>query len=63
MPPIQEEGDNQVIDDELESLEAKYKDISRECAKHLDKLSGLCKHKKTFDDLNDKLGNVYPNIE
>lgn len=63
MPPIQEEGDTQVIDDELESLEAKYKDISRECAKHLDKLSGLVKHKKTFDDLNDKLANVYPVIE
>lgn len=63
MPPIQEEGDNQVIDDELESLEAKYKDISRKCSKHLEKLSGLVKHKKTFDDLNDKLANVYPTIE
>lgn len=63
MPPIQEEGDTQVIDDELESLEAKYKDISRECAKHLEKLSGLVKHKKTFDDLNEKLANVYPVIE
>ena len=63
MPPIQEEGDSQVIDDELESLEAKYKDISRECSKHLEKLSGLVKHKKTFDDLNDKLANVYPVIE
>lgn len=63
MPPIQEEGDNQVIDDELEALEAKYKDISRKCAKHLEKLSGLVKYKKTFDDLNDKLANVYPAIE
>ncbi|XP_053386476.1 dystonin-like isoform X4 [Mercenaria mercenaria] len=63
MPPIQEEGDNQVIDDELEALEAKYKDISRKCAKHLEKLSGLVKYKKTFDDLNDKLANVYPTIE
>lgn len=52
-----------MIDDELESLEAKYKDISRECAKHLEKLSGLVKHKKTFDDLNEKLANVYPVIE
>ena len=63
MPPIQEEGDVHVIDDELESLEAKYKDISRECAKHLDKLSTLAKQKKTYDDLVDKLSNVYPNIE
>ena len=63
MPPIQEEGDVHVIDDELESLEAKYKDISRECAKHLDKLATLAKHKKTYDDLVDKLTSVYPNIE
>lgn len=63
MPPIQEEGDVHVVDDELESLEAKYKDISRECAKHLDKLATLAKQKKTYDDLLDKLSSVYPNIE
>ena len=63
MPPIHEEGDVHVIDDELESLEAKYKDISRECAKHLDKLATLAKQKKTYDDLVDKLSSVYPNIE
>ncbi|XP_052813001.1 microtubule-actin cross-linking factor 1, isoforms 1/2/3/4/5-like isoform X2 [Mya arenaria] len=63
MPPIQEEGDSQVIDEEMESLESKFKDISRDCAKHLDKLTGLAKHKKTFDDVLEKLGNIYPNIE
>ena len=63
MPPIQEEADVHVIDDELESLEAKYKDVSRDCAKHLDKLATLVKQKKTYDDLVDKLSSVYPNIE
>jgi predicted nucleic acid-binding Zn-ribbon protein len=29
----------------------------------LEKLSGLVKYKKTFDDLNDKLENIYPTIE
>lgn len=63
MPPIQEEGDTQVIDEEIESIESKYKDITRDCAKHLDKLTGLAKYKKTFDDLVEKFGNIYPGIE
>ncbi|KAL5005910.1 hypothetical protein ScPMuIL_017068 [Solemya velum] len=63
LPPIKEENDNDVIDDELESLEAKYKDISRDCAKHLEKLAALTKNKKTFDDMNDKLSSAYPQIE
>ncbi|XP_052234757.1 dystonin-like isoform X4 [Dreissena polymorpha] len=63
MPPIQEEGEGQVIDKELEAVESKYKDISRDCVKHLDKLSGLAKHKKTFDELAEKLGSIYPVIE
>ncbi|XP_021351800.1 dystonin-like isoform X3 [Mizuhopecten yessoensis] len=63
LPPISEEADNDVIDDEIEALEAKYKDISRDCTKQLDKLSAIMKMKKTFDDLNDKLNGMYPGIE
>lgn len=63
LPPISEEADNDVIDDEIEALEAKYKDISRDCTKQLDKLSAIMKMKKTFDDLNDKLNGSYPGIE
>ena len=63
MAPILEETDTQVIEDELESLESKFKDVSREGSKHLEKLAALMKHKKTFDDLAEKLANVYPSIE
>ncbi|XP_076088399.1 microtubule-actin cross-linking factor 1, isoforms 6/7-like isoform X5 [Mytilus galloprovincialis] len=63
LPPIREEHDNDVIDDEIESLEAKYRDISRECSKHLEKLSSIMKQKKAFDELSDKLSGVYPQIE
>ncbi|KAK3083433.1 hypothetical protein FSP39_022457, partial [Pinctada imbricata] len=63
LPSIKEESDNDVIDDELESLEEKYRDISRDCTKHMDKLAAAMKQKKTFDDLKEKLGSVYPQIE
>ncbi|KAL3854341.1 hypothetical protein ACJMK2_013614, partial [Sinanodonta woodiana] len=63
LPPIQEEVEGQVIDDEIESLQAKYKDVSRESTRQLEKLASIVKHKKLFDDLNEKLSNVFPNIE
>lgn len=63
LPSINEETDNDAIDDEIEALEAKYKDISRDCSKQLDKLGGINKLKKIFDDLSDKLSSVYPHIE
>jgi hypothetical protein len=49
LPPIKEEVDNDIIDDEIESLEAKYRDISRECSKHLEKLAAIMKQKKVFE--------------
>ncbi|BFZ22115.1 hypothetical protein BsWGS_25154 [Bradybaena similaris] len=63
LPTIKEEGETGVLDEEMESVEAKFKDISRECAKHMERLSSLLKQKKTFDDLNDKLTQVYPAIQ
>ena len=54
LPTIRDEGEGGVLDEELESLEAKFKDISRECAKQMDRLSSLAKDRKTFDELNDK---------
>jgi chromosome segregation ATPase len=55
--------DNDIIDDEIESLEAKYRDISRECSKHLEKLAAIMKQKKVFDDLSEKLSGIYPQLE
>ena len=63
LPSIKEESENDVIDDEIESLEEKYRDVSRDCTKHMDKLAAAMKQKKTFDDLKDKLGAVYPQVE
>ncbi|XP_070185712.1 microtubule-actin cross-linking factor 1, isoforms 6/7-like isoform X4 [Littorina saxatilis] len=63
LPTISEEGETGMLDEEIESIEAKYKDISRECAKHMDRLAALVKNKKTFDDLNDKLATVYPALQ
>ena len=63
LPTIREEGETGVLDEEIESIEAKFKDISRECAKHMDRLASLVKNKKTFDDLNDKLATVYPALQ
>lgn len=63
LPPIKEEVDNNIIDDEIESLEEKFKDVSRNCSKHMEKLAALMKQKKGFDDLKDKLSSVYPQIE
>jgi chromosome segregation ATPase len=63
LPPIKEEVDNNIIDDEIESLEEKYKDVSRDCSKHMERLAALMKQKKGFDDLKEKLSSVYPQIE
>ena len=63
LPTIREEGESGVLDEEIESIEAKFKDISRECAKHMDRLAALVKNKKTFDDLNEKLATVYPALQ
>ncbi|KAK7501339.1 hypothetical protein BaRGS_00007464, partial [Batillaria attramentaria] len=63
LPTISEEGEGGILDEEIESTEAKFKDISRECAKHMDRLAGLVKNKKQFDDLNDKLTTVYPALQ
>ena len=63
LPTISEENEAGVLDEEIESIEAKFKDISRECAKHMDRLAALVKNKKTFDDLNDKLTTVYPAVQ
>ncbi|GFN99913.1 microtubule-actin cross-linking factor 1 [Plakobranchus ocellatus] len=63
LPTIRDEGESGVLDEELESIEAKFKDISRECAKQMDRLSSLVKCRKTFDDLNEKLSKAYPAIQ
>ncbi|XP_067685972.1 microtubule-actin cross-linking factor 1, isoforms 6/7-like isoform X1 [Haliotis asinina] len=63
LPTINEEAENGILDDEIESIEAKYKDISRDCAKHMDRLASLMKNKKSFDDLNDRLTAVYPALQ
>lgn len=54
MPSIQEETEKGVLEEELDSIEAKFKDISKDCGKHMERLSALAKHKKAFDDLHEK---------
>lgn len=54
LPTIPEEGETGVLDEELESIEAKFKDISKECSKHLERLGSLAKLRKNFDDLHEK---------
>ncbi|CAL1534640.1 unnamed protein product [Lymnaea stagnalis] len=63
LPTIREEGEMGVLDEELESIEAKFKDISKECAKHMERLGSLAKQKKIFDDLHDKLSLSYPSVQ
>ncbi|XP_005100351.2 microtubule-actin cross-linking factor 1 [Aplysia californica] len=63
LPTIREEGETGVLDEELESIEAKFKDISRECAKQMDRLSSVVKHKKVFDDLQSRLSQAYPALQ
>ncbi|KAK6172103.1 hypothetical protein SNE40_018056 [Patella caerulea] len=62
MPTIDEETEAGILDDEIESMEAKYKDVSRECSKHMDRLSSIVKNKRTFDDVNDRLTSQYPQL-
>ncbi|ESO82078.1 hypothetical protein LOTGIDRAFT_237159 [Lottia gigantea] len=62
MPTINEEVETGILDDEIESIEAKYKDVSRECNKHMDRLSSIMKNKRTFDDLDDRLTSLYPSL-
>ena len=54
LPTIREDGETGVLEEELEAIEAKCKDISRECARSMDRLGGMVKHKKTFDDLHTR---------
>lgn len=63
MPTIREEAEIGILDEELESIEAKYKDVSRECSRHIDRLASIVKNKKSFDELNDRLDDVYPKLE
>ncbi|XP_041374834.1 LOW QUALITY PROTEIN: microtubule-actin cross-linking factor 1-like [Gigantopelta aegis] len=63
LPTIKEESEAGILDDEIESIEAKYKDISHECAKHMDRLASLMKNKKAFNDLNDRLNSSYQPLQ
>lgn len=50
LPTLREAGDAGVLDDELESIEAKFKDISKECAKQMERIGTLAKLSKIVNE-------------
>ena len=60
LPTLREDGEQGELEEELDNLEAKVKDINRECVKQMDRLSQMVKHKKVFDELHTRLSQAYP---
>lgn len=54
LPTLREAGDAGVLDDELESIEAKFKDISKECAKQMERIGSLAKLSKIVNEHKER---------
>nr|KAI8726704.1 microtubule-actin cross-linking factor 1 [Biomphalaria glabrata] len=63
LPTLREAGDAGVLDDELESIEAKFKDISKECAKQMERIGTLAKLSKIVNEHKERLSQAYPVIQ
>lgn len=64
LPTIKEETEESaMIDDEIEALEEKFRDITQKCTRYLEKLFSVVKHRKGFTELANKLATIYPDLD